>query len=121
MSPARIRRRAQTARGRSSRLDASGVGAQLSGMTKRSPIELDMTPDGQFRSPPPPPRSGLPWLARIGLGAAVVAALAGLVAGAALALWLVSILLPVAILAAVIAWLAFRIQLWRLGGGSSRS
>jgi hypothetical protein len=88
-------------------------------MTKRPPIELDMTLDGQFRSPPPRAESGTPWLARLGLGAIVLAVIGGLLAGVALVVWLIWILLPVALLAAAIAWIAFRIQLWRSGGSRS--
>jgi len=71
---------------------------------------IDMTPDGGML---PPPRAGLSWPTRIGIGAVFVAVLAGLAASAAIFLWLASVLIPIAIVAAVIAYLALRIQLWR--------
>ncbi len=72
---------------------------------------IDMTPDGRFRAPPAPPR--LPLATRIVVGAIVLAVLAGGLALAALALWLALLLIPVAIAAAVVAYLAFRFQVWR--------
>jgi len=77
-------------------------------MSDRYPPELDMRADGSFRLPPRPP-----ILTRIFIWAAVIAVIAGGLAAAAFALWLALILVPVALLAAVIAWLAFRFQLWR--------
>jgi hypothetical protein len=60
---------------------------------------LDMTPDGQFRRKP-----GLPFMERIFLGAVIVAVVAGGFALSALAFWLALFLLPVALVAGVIAW-----------------
>jgi hypothetical protein len=81
-------------------------------MSQRDPPELEMRADGSFRMPPRPP-----ILTRIFIWAAVVAVIAGGLAVAAFALWIALFLVPVALVAAVIAWLAFRFQLWR-GGGS---
>jgi len=67
-----------------------------------------MRVDGSFRSPPGPP-----LLTRVFIWAAVVAVIAGGLALAAFALWLALFLVPVALIAGVIAWLAFRFQLWR--------
>ncbi len=67
-----------------------------------------MLPDGSFRQPARPP-----ILTRIFLWAVVIAVIAGGLAAAAFALWLALILVPVALLAGAIAWLAFRFQLWR--------
>jgi len=80
----------------------------------RVPRTLDMTPDGEFVTPhlPPPAGSGL-WAVRIGLGAAVVAAIAGAVVVAALVLWVASVMIPVALIAGVVAYAAFRFQVWR--------
>jgi hypothetical protein len=50
---------------------------------------------------------------RIALAAAVLALLAGGVALALLAFWLAMILLPIAILAALIAYAIGRFELWR--------
>jgi hypothetical protein len=80
-------------------------------MSDRVPPELEMRADGSFRVPPRPP-----ILTRIFIWAAVIAVIAGGLALAAFALWIALILVPVALLAAVIAWLAFRFQLWRAGG-----
>jgi hypothetical protein len=60
---------------------------------------LDMTPDGQFRR-----RPGLPIMERLFLGAVIVAAVAGGLALSALAFWLAIFLLPVALVAGIIAW-----------------
>jgi hypothetical protein len=77
-------------------------------MSDHVPPELEMRVDGSFRTPPRPP-----ILTRIFIWAAVIAVIAGGLAAAAFALWIALILVPVALLAAVIAWLAFRFQLWR--------
>ena len=66
------------------------------------PPTLDMTPDGQFRRAPG--RRGLPIMQRIFLGAVVVAAIAGGFALSALAFWLALFLLPVALVAGLVAW-----------------
>ena len=63
---------------------------------------LDMTPDGQFRSRPGP--RGLPFMERIFVGAVIVAAVAGGFAISVLAFWLAILLLPVAIVAGLVAW-----------------
>ena len=70
-----------------------------------------MTPDGTFRSPPPP----APWVARLTRAAIIVAAMAGTLAVAALALWFAILLIPIALGAALIAYLGFRFQMWRAG------
>lgn len=72
-------------------------------------LELDMTPDGGFREPPRPPLG-----MRVAAIAVVAAVLAGTLAVALLALWFALALIPVALVAAAVAWIAFRIQLWRL-------
>jgi len=80
----------------------------------RVPQTIDMTPDGEFVTPhvPPAPGPGL-WAVRLGLGAAVVAAIAGALAVAALVLWVASVMIPVALVAGVVAYAAFRFQVWR--------
>lgn len=81
---------------------------------------IDMTPQGEFRTPPP-----APWSARILRYAIIVAVLAAGVAVAALMLWFALILIPVALGAALIAYAAFRYRVWQArkarssGGGSS--
>jgi hypothetical protein len=74
---------------------------------------IDMTPEGDIV---PPARPGLSWPMRIGIGAVIVAVLAGLAASAAIFLWLASVLIPIAVVAALIAYAALRFQLWRLKG-----
>ncbi len=68
-----------------------------------------MTPGGDFVAPP----SRSLWPLRLGLGAAVVAVVAGALTVAAVFLWLVSILLPIALFAAAVAYVAFRFQGWQ--------
>lgn len=67
-----------------------------------------MLPDGSFRTPP-----RLPILTRIFIWAVGIAVIAGGLAMAAFALWFALILLPVVLVAGLVAWLAFRFQLWR--------
>ncbi len=83
----------------------------------RIPPTLDMTPDGAFRTPP---RVGgrAPLSFKLLLGAVVVAVLAGAAAVAALALWVVSLLLPVMIIAAGVAWATFKYRQWRRGSNN---
>jgi hypothetical protein len=73
-----------------------------------------MTADGAFVAPAEPaaaPRSL--WAMRLGIGAAIVAAVAAALAVAALVLWVASIMIPVALVAGVVAYSAFRFQGWR--------
>jgi hypothetical protein len=72
---------------------------------------IDMTPDGQFTQAPTPMPS--PLAARVIGLAVLVAVLAGALAVALLALWLALQLIPIAIGAGLIAYGAFRFQLWR--------
>lgn len=77
-------------------------------MSDRRPPELDMLPDGSFRAPP-----RTPIVTRIFIWASVIGGVAAALAIAAFALWIALTLLPIAIIAGLIAWLAFRFQLWR--------
>jgi hypothetical protein len=83
-------------------------------MSDRMPPELDLLPDGSFRPRRPP------VTARIFAWAVVIAVVAGVLAVAALALWLALLLIPVVLVAGLIAWLAFRYQIWRAGQARSR-
>ena len=69
---------------------------------------IDMTPDGQFRTPPP-----TPWASRILRYAIVVGVLAAGLAMAAFALWFALTLIPIVIGAVVVAYAAFRWRLWK--------
>lgn len=82
---------------------------------KSMPPDLDMTPDGRFLDPP-----ATPVIARVVRGAIVVAAISGVAAAALLALWFALLLIPVAIGAGLLAWAAFRFQLWRAGRSFGR-
>ncbi len=74
------------------------------------PPEIELLPDGSYRPRRPPVSS------RIFAWAIVIAVAAAALAVAAFALWFALILIPVVVLAAAIAWLAFRYQMWRAGG-----
>ncbi len=78
-------------------------------MRNRPPQLLDMTPQGEFVTKPV--RST--WPLRLGVGAALIAVAASGLLLAALFLWVASILMPVALLAAVVAYAAFRFQAWQ--------
>lgn len=82
-------------------------------MAERVPRTIDMTPEGEFVLPPQPATGASTWAVRLGFGAAVIAALAGALAVAAVFLWVASIMIPVAVIAGLIAYGAFRFQLWR--------
>jgi hypothetical protein len=73
----------------------------------RRPV-LDMTPDGGFRAPTGPTLS----TRIIGL-AVLVAVVAGAVAFAAFALWIALLLVPVFLLAVLIAVGTLRFRIWQ--------
>ena len=75
-------------------------------------LQIDMTPDGKFR-PSPRAQTGVSVSTRIIIGAVLVGVLAAGLAFAALALWLAMALIPVAIGAAVVAYVMFRFKLWQ--------
>ena len=89
----------------------------------RTPPVIDMTPDGRFREPLRPRAApGVPASMKLLIGAVLVAVLAGTAAVAALALWVVSMLLPVLLIAAGVAWATFKYRQWRGGSlGSQRN
>ena len=76
---------------------------------------LDMTPEGGFRAPAGRPAWGL----RIGVAAAAVAVLGLALLAAAVAAWLVAMLLPVVVVAGLVAWVALRFQMWRARRGGA--
>lgn len=82
-------------------------------MAYRANTVIDMTPSGEFL--PRPKR--LPLTTRVGIAAALIAVAAAVAATAALFLWLASVLLPVALVAAAVAYGAFKLQLWRVRAG----
>jgi hypothetical protein len=80
-------------------------------MTKDDKRIIDMTLEGEFVAPPAPPIG-----ARIMLWAIVAMVLAVTVLIVAVTFWFVVMILPLVLAAALIAYLAFRYQLWRTGG-----
>ena len=90
---------------------------KLPSMSERRPFDIDMRPDGTFvdatrQTRPPgwtPPRGG-----GLSKGLALGAVIVGSVAVAGLALSLALVLVPVAIGAALLGYVALRIQLWRM-------
>jgi hypothetical protein len=83
-------------------------------MTQDDRRIIDMTLEGDFVSPPTPPPP--PIGARIMMWAIVAMVLAVTVLIVALTFWFVVMILPLVLAAALIAYLAFRYQLWRTGG-----
>ena len=78
----------------------------------RNPPVIDMTLDGAFRTPPRV-AAGTPLSFKLLVGAVLVAVMAGAIAVAALAIWVVSLLLPVLIIAAGVAWATFHYRRWQ--------
>jgi hypothetical protein len=72
------------------------------------PPTIDMTPDGRFREPP-----SVPIATKVGRTALIVAVLATAGAVALLALWFALAMIPIAIGAALVAYVALRFQRWR--------
>lgn len=79
----------------------------MSRMSDHRPPEIELLPDGSYRPRRPPIAT------RIFAWAVVIGVAAGALAVASLALWFALILIPVVVAAGLIAWLAFRYQLWR--------
>ena len=82
-------------------------------MAKDDKRIIDMTLEGEFVSPPPPPAP--PIGARLMVWAIVAMVLIVAAANGALTFWFVVMLLPLVFAAALIAYLAFRYQMWRAG------
>ena len=86
-------------------------------MTEKPPI-LEMTVEGDFVDPPQgrPGTQRVPFGTRVLIWASVVAVIAVGCAIAVFALWLLAVLIPVALIAALVAYAALRFQMWRNGG-----
>ena len=86
---------------------------------KRPPIIIDMTPEGEFRDPPPPPapRGFDVVLARLGGAAMLVALATGGLLVAALALLAIGVLLPIVLTAGAIGAVTLW---WRLRKARAR-
>jgi hypothetical protein len=74
---------------------------------------LDMTPEGDFR----PTGLRLPWPTRVFLVAIGVSFVAGLIASAALLIYVALLLIPVALGLAAFGYSSYRLQAWRAGRG----
>ena len=92
------------------------AGLNLAVMIERRPYDIDMRPDGTFvdasRQTRPPgwtPRSG-----GLSKGFALAAIIGGSVVVAGLALSLALVMVPIAIGAALLGYVALRVQLWRM-------
>ncbi|MGI4952946.1 MAG: hypothetical protein ACRYGM_14185 [Janthinobacterium lividum] len=85
-------------------------------MTQRPPT-IDMSPDGSFRVPPRPGQ--VPLSVKLGLGAAAIAVLGLSLTVAALAVYIVSLILPVVVIAGAVAWGAMKYRRWQLGRGTA--
>ncbi|MGI4793666.1 MAG: hypothetical protein ACRYF2_03560 [Janthinobacterium lividum] len=83
-----------------------------------TPPTLDMRLDGSFRTPP---RTGLPLSFKLMIGGVIIALAAGVVAFAALALWILSMALPVIIVAGAFAWCMMRFRRWQAQRSASGS
>jgi hypothetical protein len=85
-------------------------------MTQDDKRIIDMTLEGEFVSPPSHARP--PIGARIMLWAIVAMVLAVTLLIVVVTFWFVVMILPLVLAAALIAYLAFRYQLWRTGRSS---
>ena len=74
--------------------------------------EIRMTADGLFIDPPPTPVAST--IFRYALLVAIASAALGF---AALAIWFTLMLIPVALAAGVVAWLAWRWRMWKMMRG----
>lgn len=82
-------------------------------MDKKPPI-LEMTIEGDFVTSKQEPR--VPFSTRLLIWSVTIAIIAVSVGVAAFALWLLAFMVPVAIVAALVAYTIFRYQIWRAGG-----
>ena len=71
-------------------------------------LQLDMTPDGRFRTPP-----RMPFSTQVIAVAVMLAVVGGAVAFAALALWVALTLIPVVLVAVLVAVAMIRFKIWR--------
>ncbi len=74
------------------------------------PPTLDMRLDGSFRAPP---RTTVPLSMKLMVGSILVAIVGGAIAFAALALWVLSMVLPVIVVAGLFAWGTMRFRRWQ--------
>ena len=82
------------------------------------PPTLDMRLDGSFRTPP---RTTVPLSFKLMMGGLLVAVLSGAVAFAALAMWVLAMVLPVLVVAGLFAWGMLHFRRWQARHTSSRA
>jgi hypothetical protein len=82
------------------------------------PETIEITLDGQVL---PTLGGGRPaWPVRVAAAAILVAVLAALALGGVILLWAAAVLIPVLLVAGLVAYVAFRLQLWRIGRAVNR-
>ena len=86
-------------------------------MNAKPPI-LEMTLEGEFvdSAAGTPQDLNIPFGTRLLIWASVAAAIAIACAVAVFALWLLAVMIPIALIAAVIAYGVLRYRMWRDGG-----
>ena len=82
----------------------------------RVPPTIDMLPDGSFRQPPPH-IPAFPMAGKLMVAAVAVAIIGTAVLVAIAAIWLISMILPVVLIAAAIAYGLYRYRRWQLFRG----
>lgn len=92
---------------------------------ERQPPTIDMMPDGTFRLPPQQRGPGIRFGSNLGMvplstkllvAAVLLTVVAGCVAVAAFAIWVLSMLLPVIVLGGAAAYLLVRFKRWQRRG-----
>ena len=81
----------------------------------RFPPMIEMSVDGRFIDP-----RRISWPTRIAGVAIMIAVVAGAIGIAAIALWMATLLIPLAVLAGCVAWIAYKFQNWRNGSTPGR-
>ena len=84
-------------------------------MGNRSDLILDMTPAGEFREPASGFRAKAPFAIRLKRTAIIFALIVMGIGVAVLTFWFALVLASVAFAAGLVAWVAFRLHLWRNG------
>lgn len=85
-------------------------------MVQRPPL-IDMRPDGSFQASSP---TGLFLSTKVALVAIAVVIVGGGLTVAALAIWFISLILPVVVIAIGAAYVALRLRGWTLGRTTRR-
>ena len=102
---------------RRGRLKTASVALTVLSMIERRPFDIDMRPDGSFvdaTRQTRPPGWAPPRVSGLSKGFALAAVIGGSIIVAGLALSLALVLVPIAIGAALLGYVALRVQLWRM-------